>query len=61
MAWIKKHLVLLIVALVSLGVLGYAIFFVQQKKTSDEEVATQLDQAAETFKNLRSAQGPSWQ
>jgi hypothetical protein len=52
MAWIKKHLVLLIVALVSLGVLGYAVFFVQQKKTADEEVAAQLDDAAQKFHDL---------
>src|SRR5687768_4003441 len=52
MAWIKKNLFLLIAAVVSLGVLGYAIFFVQQKKTVDAEVTAELDEAAEQFRQL---------
>jgi hypothetical protein len=54
MAWIKKHLALLIAAVVSLAVLGFAIFFVQQKKTADEEVTASLDDAASKFKDLLS-------
>jgi hypothetical protein len=52
MAFIKKHLVLLIAAVVSLGVLGYAVFFVQQKKATDAEVSASLDESAEQFRQL---------
>jgi hypothetical protein len=52
MAWIKKHLVLLIVAVVSLAILSYAVFFVQQKKAEDEQVTANLDDAAQKFKTL---------
>jgi hypothetical protein len=52
MAWIKKHLVLLIVAVVSLAILGYAAFFVQQKKAEDDAVTANLDEAAQKFKTL---------
>jgi hypothetical protein len=52
MAWIKKNLGLLIAAVISLGALGYAVFFVQQKKQADQEVTTQLDEAAEKYKQL---------
>jgi hypothetical protein len=52
MAFIKKHLVLLIAAVVSLGVLGYAVFFVQQKKAVDAEVSASVDEAAEQFRQL---------
>jgi hypothetical protein len=54
MAWIKKHLVLLIAALVSLAILGAAVFFVQQKKSDDEQVTANLDDAAQKFKDLLS-------
>jgi hypothetical protein len=54
MAWVKKHLVLLIVALVSLAILGFAVFFVQQKKADDEAVNANLDEAAQKFKDLLS-------
>jgi hypothetical protein len=52
MAWIKKNLGLLIAAVISLGALGYAVFFVQQKKQADQEVTGQLDEAAEKYKQL---------
>jgi hypothetical protein len=52
MAWVKKNLFLLIGALISLAALGYAVFFVQAKKTADQEVTTQLDEAAEKYKQL---------
>lgn len=52
MAFIKKHLVLLIAAVVSLAVLGYAVFFVQQKKEADAAVSVEVDEAAEQFRNL---------
>jgi hypothetical protein len=52
MAWVKKNLFLLIGALLSLAALGYAVFFVQAKKTADQEVTTQLDEAAEKYKQL---------
>lgn len=52
MAFIKKHLVLLIAAVVSLGVLGYAVFFVQQKKEADAAVSGEVDEAAEQFRQL---------
>ena len=52
MAWIKKHLFLLIAAVVSIGVLTYAVIFVQQKKAADEEVSAQLDDSAQKFHDL---------
>lgn len=52
MAFLKKHLFLLIAAVVSLGVLGYAVFFVQQKKAADAEVSASLDESAEQFRQL---------
>src|SRR5690349_16153289 len=52
MAWVKKHLTLLITVLVSLGILGYAVFFVQQKKAEDDQVNANLDDAAQKFKSL---------
>ena len=52
MAWIKKNLFLLIAALISLAALGYAVFFVQQKKEADQGVTAQLDEAAEKYKQL---------
>jgi len=52
MAWVKKNLFLLIAAVISLAALGYAVFFVQEKKKADEEVSTQLDEAAEKYKQL---------
>jgi hypothetical protein len=52
MAWIKKNLVLLIAAVISLAVLGYAVFFVQEKKKADEEVTASLDDAANKFRDL---------
>src|SRR5438132_1122767 len=52
MAWIKKHLILLISAVVSLGILGFAVFFVQQKKADDEQVTANLDDAAQKFRDL---------
>src|SRR5688572_13890274 len=54
MAFIKKHLFVLIAAIVSLAALGYAVLFVQQKKTVDAEVTASLDDAAQQFKNLLS-------
>ena len=52
MAWIKKNLGLLIAAVISLGALGYAVFFVQQKKQADQDVTGQLNDAAEKYKSL---------
>ncbi|HUS33873.1 MAG TPA: Amuc_1100 family pilus-like protein [Verrucomicrobiae bacterium] len=52
MAFIKKHLVLLIAAVVSLGVLAYAVIFVQQKKEADAAVSASVDEAAEQFRQL---------
>ena len=52
MAWVKKNLFLLIAAVISLAALGYAVFFVQEKKKADEEVTASLDEAAEKYKNL---------
>jgi hypothetical protein len=52
MAWVKKNMFLLIAAVISLAALGYAVFFVQEKKKADEEVTTQLDEAAEKYKQL---------
>jgi hypothetical protein len=54
MAWVKKNLVLLIAAVISLGALGYAIFFVKQKMDSNTEVTTSLDESANKFKDLLS-------
>lgn len=54
MAFVKKHLFLLIAAVVSLAVLAYAVFFVQQKKTVDQQVTEELDGAAEQFRQLLS-------
>jgi hypothetical protein len=54
MAWIKKNMFLLIAAVVSLAILGYAVFFVQQKKAADEEVTASLDDAAQKFRDLLS-------
>ena len=54
MAFVKKHLVLIIAAVVSLAVLGYAVFFVQQKKAADLEVTASLDEAAEQYRQLLS-------
>src|SRR3954471_1432513 len=52
MAWVKKNLFLLIAAVVSLAALGYAVFFVQEKKKADQEVTASLDEAAEKYKQL---------
>lgn len=52
MPWIKKNLVILIAGLVSLAALGYAIFFVKGKTEQDLEVTTNLDDAAQKFKDL---------
>src|SRR5688500_18299666 len=52
MAWVKKNLFSVIAGVVSLAVLGYAVFFVKQKKDADVEVTTQLDEAAERYKQL---------
>lgn len=52
MAWIKKNIVLLIAAVISLAALGYAVFFVQQKKQADLDVTAQLNDAAEKYKGL---------
>ena len=52
MAWVKKNLFLLIAAVISLAALGYAVFFVQEKKKADEEVTASLDEAAEKYKQL---------
>src|ERR1051325_10551415 len=54
MAWIKKNMFLLIAAVVSLAILGYAVFFVQQKKAADEEVTASLDDGAQKFRDLLS-------
>ncbi len=54
MAWVKKNLVLVIAAVISLGALGYAIFFVKQKMDANTEVTTNLDEAANKFKDLLS-------
>lgn len=52
MAWVKKNLFLLVAGLISLAALGYAVFFVQEKKKVDQEVTASLDEAAEKYKNL---------
>lgn len=52
MAWVKKNLFILIAGVVSLAVLGYAIFFVKQQMDSDAEVSAQLDESANKFKDL---------
>src|ERR1044071_4559690 len=52
MAWVKKNLFILIAGVISLGVLGYAVFFVKQKMDADAEVAAQLDDSAGKFKDL---------
>lgn len=54
MAWVKKNLVILIAAVISLAALGYAIFFVKQRMTADEEITAQLNDAAENYKRLLS-------
>lgn len=52
MAWVKKNLFVVIAGVVSLAVLGYAIFFVKGKMAADVDVTTQLDEAAEKYKQL---------
>lgn len=54
MAWVKKNIVILIAAVISLAALGYAIFFVRGKMAADQEVAMNLDDAAQRFKDLLS-------
>jgi hypothetical protein len=54
MAWVKKNLIFLIVALVSVGALVFAIFFVSGKMDADKEVLTSLDEAVEQYKALLS-------
>src|SRR5262245_34679730 len=52
MAWVKKNLFILIAGVISLGLLGFAIFFVKGKMDHDAEVNAQLDEAANKFKDL---------
>jgi hypothetical protein len=52
MPWVKKNLFILIAGVISLGLLGFAIFFVKGKMDHDAEVTAQLDDAANKFKDL---------
>jgi hypothetical protein len=52
MAWIKKNLFILIAGVISLAVLGYAVFFVKQKMDADAQVSAELDDSAQKFKSL---------
>ncbi len=52
MPWVKKNLFILIAGVVSLAVLGYAIFFVKGKMEADEIATASLDEAAQKFKDL---------
>ena len=52
MAWIKKNLIFLIAALVSAGVLVFAIMFASGKMDADKEVLANVDEAAQKYKDL---------
>jgi len=52
MAWVKKNLFILIAGVVSLGLLGFAIFFVKGKMDRDAEITATLDESAGKFKDL---------
>jgi len=54
MAWIKKNLIFLIASAISLGVLVFAIIFVNTKMDADKEVLTNLDEASQKYKDLLS-------
>jgi len=52
MPWVKKNLFILIAGVISLGLLGFAIFFVKGKMDKDAEITATLDESASKFKDL---------